>query len=125
MNKKDLMLPVLSGILMFLSFPQIAFSIAAFVALVPLLYVLRGKTPREGFAAGALAGFIGNIGILYWVTFVVVEYGYLPVYAGLSAMLALAAFLSLYTGLFAAALTWFRGRGIPDILTAPFFVDLH
>jgi apolipoprotein N-acyltransferase len=120
MNKKDLMLPVLSGILMFLSFPQIAFSILAFVALVPLLHVLRGKTPKEGFAAGALAGFIGNIGILYWVTFVVVEYGYLPVYAGLAAMLALAAFLSLYTGLFAAALTYFRERGIPDILTAPF-----
>jgi apolipoprotein N-acyltransferase len=119
MNKKDLMLPVLSGILIFLSFPKIAFSIAAFFALVPLLHVLRGKTLREGFAAGALAGFIGNIGILYWVTFVVVEYGYLPVYAGLAAMLALAAFLSLYTGLFTAGVTYFRGRGIPDILTAP------
>jgi apolipoprotein N-acyltransferase len=119
MNKKDLMLPVLSGILIFLSFPQIAFSIAAFFALVPLLHVLRGKTPREGFAAGALTGLIGNIGILYWVTFVVVEYGYLPVYAGLAAMLALAAFLSLYTGLFAAGVTCFRARGLPDILTAP------
>lgn len=119
MNKKDLMLPFLSGILMCLSFPKISFSIIAFFALVPMIYVLNGKTLREGFAAGALTGLVANIGILYWVTFVVVEYGYLPVYAGLAAMLALAAFLSLYTGLFTASLIYFRKHGIRDIVSAP------
>jgi apolipoprotein N-acyltransferase len=120
MNKKDWMLPVLSGLLLFLAFPVPAFSVTAFFALVPLLHVLNGKTPREGFAAGALSGFIAYIGILYWIVFVVVDYGDLPVYAGLAAMLALSAFLGLYLGLFAAVLAWFRHRGMPDILTAPF-----
>ncbi len=113
------MLSVLSGVLIFSSFPKLDCSIAAFFALVPLLHVLQGKTLREGFAAGAVAGLVGNVGILYWVAYVVVQYGYLPIYVGGAAMLALAAILSLYTGLFGAGMSYFRKRAIPDLVSAP------
>lgn len=119
MSRRELLLPVLSGVLICLSFPRISFWMMAFVALVPLIHVLKGKTLREGFTAGALTGLVANVGLLYWVVFVVVTYGSLPVYAGLAAMLALTAFLSLYTGAFAAALIYFRKRGMPDLISAP------
>jgi len=119
MSKRDALWSVLSGLMICLSFPRISFSALAFFSLVPLLHALEGKSPRDGFTAGALTGLTANIGLLYWVVFVVVTYGSLSVYAGVAAMLALAAFLSIYTGIFAVSLVYFRRRAIPDIISAP------
>lgn len=119
MSKRDLLFSVLSGVLIFSSFPKLGCSIAAFFALVPLLHALQGKTLREGFAAGVVTGLVGNVGLLYWIAYVVVQYGYLPIYVGGAAMLALAAILSLYTGLFGAGVSYFRKRAIPDMVSAP------
>ncbi|MDI6776346.1 MAG: apolipoprotein N-acyltransferase [Syntrophales bacterium] len=118
-NKNAFVLAAASGILLFLSFPKFGMGIFAWVALVPLLYALKGKHPSEGLAIGFIAGLVSYIGIIYWVTFVVVHYGYLPYYVGISAMVLLAAYLSLYIALFAAGVIYFKERGIPPILVAP------
>lgn len=109
----------LSGILTFLSFPKFGSGILAWVALIPLFYALRDAKPVEGFRVGFLAGFIAQAGILYWIVYVVVQYGGLPVYAGIAAMLLLAAYLSLYTACFAMGVAYFRQRGIYLFLAAP------
>ena len=93
--------------------------IFAWIALVPLLYALKGKRVKDGLAIGFIAGLVSYIGIIYWVTFVVVHYGYLPYYMGISAMLLLAAYLSVYMALFAAGVIYFKERGIPPIVAAP------
>ncbi|MDO8785359.1 MAG: apolipoprotein N-acyltransferase, partial [Syntrophales bacterium] len=89
------------------------------VSLVPLLYALEGKRIKDGLAVGFIASLVCYIGIIYWIIFVVVHYGYLPYYVGIFAMLLLAAYLSVYIALFAAAVIYFKKRGIPTILTAP------
>ena len=49
----------------------------------------------------------------------IVQYGYLPIYIGIAAMLLLAAYLSLYTAFFAFGDRFLRGRESPLFLSAP------
>ncbi len=115
----SLAMALLSGLLLFLSFPKFGSGILAWVALVPLFYALRDAKPWEGFKTGFLTGLIAHVGILYWISYVVVQYGYLPVYAGIAAMLLLAAYLSLYTACFAMGVVFLRARGNAVFLSAP------
>jgi apolipoprotein N-acyltransferase len=110
---------MLSGILLFLSFPKFGNGMLAWVALIPFFHALQNAKPQEGFKMGFLTGFVAYIGILYWISYVVVQYGYLPVYTGIAAMLLLAAYLSLYTALFAMGITYLRARGDSVYLAAP------
>lgn len=110
----------ISGILLILSFPKFGTGLVAWVALVPLIYALKDvKRLSEGFFLGFITGLICHIGILYWITYVVVHYGNLPYYAGISAMFLLAVYLSLYTAIFAYGAVYFRHKGIPLIFVAP------
>src|SRR5512137_1307960 len=91
---------VLSGILLFLSFPKFGLGFIAWIAFVPLFIALRDVSLRRALFLGWIAGLTACIGILYWITYVVVYYGHLPLYLGVTIMLLLAFYLSLYTALF-------------------------
>jgi apolipoprotein N-acyltransferase len=118
-TSSNLFAALLSGLLLFLCFPKFGNGILAWVALVPLFYALRSANLREGFKAGFLAGLVAHIGIFYWVSNVVVQYGNLPLYMGIMVMLLLAAYLSLYTACFAMGVVFLRGRGGALLLSAP------
>ena len=117
--KNRRLLAGVSGLLLFFSFPMHGYGIVAWTALVPLFFALRNATPGGGFRIGFLAGVVAHIGIFYWIVYVVVHYGYLPVYAAIGAMLLLAVYLSLYTACFAAAVVFLKGKGAPLFLSAP------
>lgn len=112
-------LAILSGIFLVLSFPKFGHWAVAWVALIPLLYSLRRLSFTAALLAGLLAGFVQHVGLLYWVTHVVVHYGKLPMAMGIPVMMMLALYLSLYTGLFAGGTVFFRNRGIPAVVAAP------
>jgi len=114
----NLPMALLSGFLLFLSFPKFGTGVLAWVALVPLLQALRDVKPLQGFKIGFITGMVANVGILYWISYVVVQYGYLPFYIGFAVMLLLAAYLSLYTAFFAMGIVLLRIRG-NAILFAP------
>ncbi len=116
---KTVGLSLLSGCLLVLSFPKFGHWAVAWVALVPLLHGLRALHISRALLAGMLAGFVQYVGLLYWVTYVVVHYGQLPVALGVPVMMLLAMYLSLYSGLFAGGVVFFRLRGIPPIVSAP------
>ena len=110
----------ISGILLILSFPKFGEGFVVWFALVPLFYALKDiYRLKDGFLLGFIAGLICHIGILYWITYVVVHYGDLPYYAGISAMLLLAVYMSIYTAVFAAGIIYFKKKNIPLIFTAP------
>lgn len=119
MDRKTLLLTVSSGILLVLSFPMVDYDFLVWVAVVPLLIALKDKTPFQAFMAGLITGIVYNIGILYWVVFVVVQYGYLPIYIGIFAMLLLSLYLSLYVAVFSAGVVFFRKRGYSESVTGP------
>jgi apolipoprotein N-acyltransferase len=119
-TKGTLILSFASGILLFLSFPKYGLGIIAWVALVPLLFALKNVSSlRNGLIVGFITGIVSYTGIVYWIVYVVVTYGYLPYYAGIFFMLLLAAYLSIYIALFAACIVYFSSNGINEIVIAP------
>ena len=119
MGKKTLILSLASGILLFLSFPKFDLSFLVWFSLVPLLSALQRVSLGEAFRLGLATGLVYNIGIIYWVSFVVVQYGYLPLYLGFFVMLLLALYLGLYVSLFSAGVVFFKRKGINEIISAP------
>lgn len=112
-------LAVLSGALLFFSFPKFGSGWMAWIALIPLLYALRGRSLKQSFLLAFCAGLICHIGVMYWIAFVVVNYGYMPLYMGIGALLIMATYLSLYTGLFGMGIAWLTQRDLPVIVAAP------
>lgn len=116
----NIFLAFLSGFLLFLSFPKFGFGLFAWVALIPLFFALKNAaTVFHGFLLGFVTGMVGYIGTIYWIAYVIVNYGSQPLYVGVLLMLLLVSYLSLYVSLFAASIVYFRGK-MPIYLVAPF-----
>ncbi len=118
-TRNTIFLAFLSGVLLFLSFPKYGSGWLAWIALIPLFFALKKATTfTQGLLLGFIAGIVSYIGIIYWIAFVIINYGYLPLYAGITLMLLLACYLSIYIALFAGCIVYFRGK-ISLYLTAP------
>ncbi|MEW5735230.1 MAG: apolipoprotein N-acyltransferase [Thermodesulfobacteriota bacterium] len=91
-----------SGLLLTASFPRLSQSWLAFVALVPLLWVIGAGGPRRAFGYGFLAGLVHFLTLIYWVKEVMSFYGGIPPALAWGLALLLSAFLALYVGAFAA-----------------------
>ena len=61
------LLAILSGILLFLSFPLKNFYFLAFGAVVPLLFIIESKNALTSGLFAFLAGMVGYCGIFYWI----------------------------------------------------------
>ena len=119
MNWKTHLFSIMSGVLLFLSFPKFDLYYLIWISLIPLLFALRGKNLSEAFLAGFITGVVYNTGIIYWVIFVVVHYGYLPLSIGIFVMLLFSFYLSLYVAFFAFGVVFLKKRGIGEIVSAP------
>lgn len=120
LKRIHLFLSLLSGVLLFLSFPKWGHPLVIWMAFVPLFYALKNSSGAgQGFKYGFLAGLVANCGILYWVVYVVATYGYMPVYAGVLALLLLVSYLALYMGIFACSLVYLKKHGLREIYSAP------
>ncbi len=115
--RRRLVAAVLSGVLLILCFPKYDLAALAWVALIPLLAAIEGVAPRRAFWLGGLAGTVGYIGTLFWVTITMTRYGGLPFPVALLVLLMLAAYLSLFTGVFCALVCRF-GRQSRHVLPA-------
>ena len=121
MKIKAVVLSFISGILLFLSFPKFGTAWCAWVALVPLLFALdETDNVLAALLFGFIAGFVYNLGIIYWVIHVIVHYGGIPLYLAIFIMLLLAAYLGLYVSLFAAGAVYLKNKGIHIFAAAPF-----
>ena len=113
-------LAALSGVLLFFSFPKFGHGGVAFVALAPLLVALHGAGFGAGFRLAYLTGFVSSLGLLYWTSLVVVQYGGLGLPLGVAAMLLLCLAFSLFHGLFGGLVGRFSSRfGPAGLLLAP------
>jgi apolipoprotein N-acyltransferase len=93
----------------------------AWVALVPLLVALHGASGWRAARLGYVTGAVSALGLLYWTSLVVIQYGGLPLAAGLAIMVALCLAVALFPLLFG----WATGRlvstfGTAGLLGAPF-----
>jgi apolipoprotein N-acyltransferase len=120
MKKRDILLALLSGILLILSFPNFDLEFLAWFALVPLFYAVEGKGLYHSFILGFLTGVISFLGILYWIIVAVHTYGNVPLILSGSILLLLVAYLSLFLGAFTFLTRLIQIRsGLQTILFTP------
>jgi apolipoprotein N-acyltransferase len=93
----------------------------AWVALVPLLVALvEAPTPAHGFRLGYVAGAVSSLGIVYWTSIVVVQFGGLSQPVGVAVMVLLCLALALFPSVFGWMLArWTRTYGPAAVLLAP------
>ncbi len=113
---RSLIASAASGLLMASAFPRPDLYPLAWVALIPLLLVMR----RRPFASGFTCGCAFFAPVLYWLNIVMTTYGGLNPFFSLLAYL----FLILYLSLYFAAATWLachlKGQfKLPYLLTLP------
>lgn len=89
---RDLALCVLAGTLTFLSFPtalspDYSFFYLIWFSHVPLLWLLRDKTPKQAFRWGLLCGIVVNTGGYYWLAGMLQTFGQLPLPVAILGML--------------------------------------
>ena len=93
----------LSAVLLVLAFPQVQWSVLAWVGFVPWLLVLESKRARAAFGWSFLAGFLFFAGTLGWF-----------VYVTSVGAVVLIAYLALYFAFFGLAYHFFKG--LPVVL---------
>jgi apolipoprotein N-acyltransferase len=121
MKKRDILLSLLSGILLILSFPDFDLEFLAWIALIPLFYSFEGKGLYHSFILGFLTGVVSFLGILYWIIVAVHTYGNVPLIPSGFILLLLVVYLSFFIGAFACLtrLIQIRSR-LQTLLFTPF-----
>lgn len=90
MLRRLVFLPLLSALLLTLSYPAFNFSFLAWIALIPMLVAIRGEKPWQAFFTGYITGFLFFGATLYWVG-----------YVAIIGVFVLTLYLALFFGIFA------------------------
>ena len=98
---------VISGVLLVLSFPKFEFSFLAWIALVPLLFVLTQaeQTLRRAFFLGWVTGFVFFFFSCNWITHSMIRYGGMNVVVAYAVAALFTAITGLFPALFAVTTT--------------------
>ena len=120
MKAYPFILPLLSGVLCFLSFPRYDYESLAWIALVPLFLALENQTVLKSFWLGWATGTVYFLGTVHWVTNTMIDYGKLPAVVSYPIMLLLVVYLGLYVAAFAGLYVFLKRRTtFPPALSAP------
>lgn len=118
-HRNQIVPAIISGALLSLAFPKFDQGWLAWIALVPLLLVLRKASWRSGFWIGFAAGMAHYLTLVYWTAHTMHTYGHLPWFQSIFLLLLLAAYLALYPAVFGIAITQLCPRPGHLILVAP------
>ncbi len=122
MNKKEILLASISGLLMTLAFPNFNFSFMAWICLVPLITAIFKNSPAKGFILGTITGTIFHTGLIYWVTVSMTTYGKLPIVVSILILILFAFVLSIFISLPVCFCCYARKHlNLSLILTLPIF----
>lgn len=120
MNRiKHLTLALLSGVILALAFPKADVSLLAWIAFVPLLWLIREKTPKRAFIYGWIAGLGFYLCTVYWVVQTIGLYSNIPTLIAVGPLLMMCTILASYTGAFTAGLRFYQERGGSILLLGP------
>ncbi len=119
MDWKKWGMSILSGLLLVVCFPRPDWEGAAWCALVPLLFVVEGSTPRAAFGYGFLSGVVRFAGVLYWLVQTMALYGNLPVSISTLIYLLLVITCGLFDAVFAMGVARLRKEGMNMVLFTP------
>ncbi|MFI5323596.1 MAG: apolipoprotein N-acyltransferase [Thermodesulfobacteriota bacterium] len=99
-GRGDLVLSALTGALYPLTFMIPHTGFISWVLLIPLLWAIEKKSPRDAFKLGLLAGLISNFAGTYWLIGTLSRYGGFPIIVSVLFILVLSAFSGLSFAIF-------------------------
>ena len=111
-------LATLAGVLYFTGFAGFDQFYLTWIAFVPLLFALEGKTPRQALKIGAWMGLVTNFGGYYWLVGFMQDFSGFPLALGIVFNVILCA----YQGGVFAVFCWIVARGrdrLPTIALVP------
>ncbi len=113
-------LAVASGLALGLAFPKFDYGLLAWVAFVPLFYVIEGESMRRVFGWAYLQGFASYVVSLYWIPIPLHDFADVRMEFAILPMLLLAGIVAIYTAtaIWAGEFVARRTR-IPAVLTMP------
>lgn len=112
-------LALASGILLALAFPKIDWNLLAWVAFIPLLWLVRTQSLPRAFYLGWLSGMGFYLCTLYWVVETIGLYSNIPYLVAVGPLLLMCGILATYTGLFAAGVSLRADRGLSLLILGP------
>lgn len=122
---RNLLLAILSGILLTLSFPPGKFSFVAWFALIPLLKGIQTASPSNAFKLGLVSGLAHYLTLIYWIIVVLEHYGNLHIGIAVFALLLLSLYLSLYVALFSTLASRLTDSGFYPVILGCYWVALE
>ena len=108
-----------SGALLALAFPKGDVNLLAWIAFVPLLWVIREHTPKRAFFYGWISGMGFYLCTVYWVVHTIGLYSNIPPLAAVGPLILMCTILASYTGAFAAGLCLYQQRKGSIVLLGP------
>ena len=108
----------ISGVMVFLAFPNWDIHWLAWFAHVPLLLAARDASPRAAMRLGLWAGFITNFGGFFWMPLMLHDFGHLPwpICYGILALQAVTQGLTMVVAM--GAWRWLARLGAPSAASA-------
>jgi apolipoprotein N-acyltransferase len=130
---KDIMLAVAAGLLMAAAGPIVIGiwspeevlktplnEALAWFALVPLFFAIEGRTGKQAFWIGTLAGAVYFAASIYWVTVALTVFGHIPYFAAIPILFLLIFYLAIFWGIAAWLIVLINGSlRTPLTLSAP------
>ncbi len=111
-----LLFPILTGLLIGISYPPLPFGFVAWFGFLPLWFCLKDCGLVQSFKYGYLSGMVAHFVSLYWIGFNSGA-GVIPVFLSL---IGAVLYLSIYWGLFATGFTYLINQGKFFIWLVPF-----
>lgn len=113
-----ILLPAISGLILTISFPPFSIPYLPFVGLVPILFSIQDKSPKDSFRTGYIAGMFHYLTLLYWIPYPITHYGGISPYLSIGPYIMLCAYLSLFFAIFC----WLcRFKREPAIILYPLY----
>ncbi len=110
----------LSGAMFFLASPKWDLWPLGWIAVVPLLWAMRGQTPRRAALYAWVAGLVTHGGGFYWIVGLLQRFGHFPLALALPVYSLLAAYQALVFAAFGWSYARVRaGTSLPAALVAP------
>jgi apolipoprotein N-acyltransferase len=107
-----LLLPVLTGILVAISFPRVGLGYLAWVAYIPLIaFVFKTGTSARAFLGGFIAGFVALFALLLWIPDVLIRHGGFSTFLAWFAFGLLVSVLACYPAAACALTKYLTRRG--------------
>ena len=122
---RNILFAILSGLLLTASFPPGELEWMAWIAIIPLVISIEGKSRFDAFRIGIITGIAHYLTLIFWIVFVMNHYGGLNLPTGLSILILFSFYLALFPGFFSLIVSFFQGPRFSILLTSGVWVALE